>query len=153
MDEPRMTNQSRREKQLQDMVTTSDGRAEICRLARMIQGVQPHGSLCGMFIGQMISDILRVEFEGGTQRVEVEAVRKSDAKLESVAIITQIQTHFIAKGWKPLLQVTVDGLVSLSIEKLQSLLPKATVTDRISAVTAIMEGLIPETDPPLSGVV
>jgi hypothetical protein len=44
------------------MVTTSDGRAEIHRLARVIHGVKPGTPMSGMFIGQMISDILSAEF-------------------------------------------------------------------------------------------
>lgn len=57
-----MVDRPTREKQLHDMIETSDGRAEIYRLARVIQGVKPHASLSGMFIGQMIADILSVEY-------------------------------------------------------------------------------------------
>lgn len=57
-----MTDRSTRAKQLQEMVTTSDGRAEIHRLARVIHGVTPGASMSGMFIGQMIADILSAEF-------------------------------------------------------------------------------------------
>lgn len=57
-----MTDRQTREKQLHDMIQTSDGRAEIYRLARVIHGVQPHGSLSGMFVGQMIANILSTEF-------------------------------------------------------------------------------------------
>lgn len=57
-----MTDRQTREKQLHDMILTSEGRAEIYRLARVIQGVKPHASLAGMFIGQMIANILSNEF-------------------------------------------------------------------------------------------
>lgn len=57
-----MIDRSTREKQLQDMIRTSEGRAEIYRLARVIQGVKPNGSMSGMFIGQMISNILSNEY-------------------------------------------------------------------------------------------
>lgn len=56
-----MTDRLTREKQLRDMITTSDGRAEIHRLARAIRGVKPDTPL-NIFIGQMIEDILSVEF-------------------------------------------------------------------------------------------
>jgi hypothetical protein len=60
--ESEMTDREIREKQLHDMILTTDGRAEIYRLARVIQGVKPHASLAGMFIGQMIASILSSEF-------------------------------------------------------------------------------------------
>jgi hypothetical protein len=60
--EPKMMDRQTREKQLHDMIETSEGRAEIYRLARVIQGVQPGESLSGMFVGQMISNILSTEF-------------------------------------------------------------------------------------------
>ena len=57
-----MIDRETREKQLQGMITTSEGRAEIYRLARVIHGAKPQASLNGIFIGQMIADILTVEF-------------------------------------------------------------------------------------------
>jgi hypothetical protein len=60
--EPKMIDRPIREKQLQNMIRTSEGRAEIYRLARVIQGVKPHASMSGMFIGQMIADILLMEY-------------------------------------------------------------------------------------------
>ncbi len=60
--EPKLTNRSTREKQLQRMIRTTEGRSEIYRLARVIRGVKPNASMGGMFIGQMIADILSDEF-------------------------------------------------------------------------------------------
>lgn len=67
---------------------------------------------------------------------------------DCLAIITRIQGHFASKGWHPLLQVKVNGLRTLSHEKLQCLLPKVLdAPDRLAAVTAILEAVIPGNDP------
>ncbi len=44
------------------MTRTSNGRTEIFRLSQEIRGMPKYTSAAGMFIGQMISDILRSEF-------------------------------------------------------------------------------------------
>lgn len=64
---------------------------------------------------------------------------------ESLAIITQIQQHFAANGWQPLLQVKVNGLKTLSCQRLRELLPKVLqASERLAAVTAILEAVIPQ---------
>lgn len=60
--ETMMTNRCAREKQLQGMIRTAEGRLEIYRLGRILRGVKRNASMGGMFIGRMIADILAVEF-------------------------------------------------------------------------------------------
>lgn len=52
-----------REKELHLMIRTTTGRAEILRRCREIRGVAEKSSMGGMFIGQMIADILGAEFD------------------------------------------------------------------------------------------
>lgn len=57
-------------------------------------------------------------------------------------IVSKIQQHFIAKGWQPLLRVTIDGLQAMGLEPLQQLLGKVKAEqDRGGALTAILEAL------------
>jgi hypothetical protein len=47
-------------------------------------------------------------------------------------------------GWQPLLYAKVNGLRTPSVEKLQRQPPKVVnATDRLAAVTAILEAVIP----------
>ena len=64
---PTTTDRPTREKQLQAMTRTSTGRAEIFRRSQEIRGVRDYTSVAGMFIGQMVADILRSEFPESPQ--------------------------------------------------------------------------------------
>lgn len=60
------------------------------------------------------------------------------------SLISHIQQRFAAMGWQPLLPIKVAGLKALSREKLEPVAAKVNAAqDRIGAVTAILEALIP----------
>jgi hypothetical protein len=68
----------------------------------------------------------------------------ADGLNDALALIQRIQNHFAANGWQPLLQIKVNGLRTLSYDKLEQLVPKVlSASDRVAAVTAILEAVIP----------
>jgi hypothetical protein len=60
-----MMTREAREKELQEMIRTTTGRAEILRLSQEIRGNSAKINMTGLFIGQMIADILAAEYPGG----------------------------------------------------------------------------------------
>ena len=59
-----MITREKREKELQEMIRTTTGRAEILRLSQEIRGTSAKINMTGLFIGQMIADILAAEYPG-----------------------------------------------------------------------------------------
>jgi hypothetical protein len=65
------------------------------------------------------------------------------------ALVSQIENHFAAMGWQPLLPIKVEGMRALCCEKLEQLVPNVlNAKDRLAAVTAILEVLIRREPPP-----
>ncbi len=62
-----MITREAREKELQEMIRTTTGRAEILRLAQEIRGTSAKINMGGLFIGQMIVDILAAEYPAEVQ--------------------------------------------------------------------------------------
>ena len=59
-------------------------------------------------------------------------------------LVEQIQQHFANNGWQPLLQMKVNSLRALNDDKLHTVwLKVAASQDRMSAVTEILEAIIP----------
>jgi hypothetical protein len=75
-----MSDRSIREKQLQELITTTVGRAELHRLARAARGMNHDASLGGMLYGQMIADILAVEFPNLPTTKSVVRFRQRDQR-------------------------------------------------------------------------
>ncbi len=59
-----MITRGSREKELQAMIRTTTGRAEILRRSQEIRGSSAKVNMTGLFIGQMIADILAAEYPG-----------------------------------------------------------------------------------------
>jgi hypothetical protein len=57
-----MITRAAREKELHEMIRTTTGRAEILRLSQEIRGSSAKINMTGLFIGQMIADILAAEY-------------------------------------------------------------------------------------------
>ncbi|MDB5345785.1 MAG: hypothetical protein JWP89_4162 [Schlesneria sp.] len=57
-----MITREKREKELQEMIRTTTGRAEILRRCQEIRGNPAKINMTGLFIGQMIADILAAEY-------------------------------------------------------------------------------------------
>lgn len=73
----------------------------------------------------------------------------ADELSECLSITAAIQHHFVAQGWQPLLPVKVNGLHTVSLDKLQRLRPRVLAAgDRMAAVTVILDAVIPGNDPP-----
>lgn len=51
-----------RQKELQAMLRTTAGRAEILRLSQVVRGTPAKINMTGLFVGQMIADILASEY-------------------------------------------------------------------------------------------
>ncbi|HEY4259889.1 MAG TPA: hypothetical protein VGM98_07010 [Schlesneria sp.] len=57
-----MITREAREKELREMVRTTAGRAEILRRSQEIRGGSTKTNTTGLFVGQMIADILAAEY-------------------------------------------------------------------------------------------
>lgn len=61
--------------------------------------------------------------------------------------VAEIQDHFVSRGWTPLLPIKVNGLLSLDIDELQTLVQRVkAATDRLSAVTQVVAAIQPRDD-------